>query len=458
MAENQSANDSAVAEKEEDFQYSVKIEDAGPATKKVVVEIPRDRIDQKLAEQFKELRTQAAIPGFRPGHAPQKLIEKRFNSDVKEQVRRALISESYEQAVEKNQLKVIGEPEFDNPETIQIPESGNLSYSFQVEVQPQITLPDLANLKVKKPKLDISEENINQAVQNLREQQGTLLPVEDRGVQPDDYLLADVHVKYDGNVIAHQHDAQLVVRAGRIGGIQIDDIADHLKGAKSGETRTFKVSAPDTHPTEAIRGKEVEIEVSIKDIKKLELAEITPEYLAQLGFENEQQLRDALKEQMVQRVNLDVQNAMRDQVSKFLLENTQIDLPTKLSDRQEQRIVSRRAMDLAMRGTPREQIESHLEQLKHGAKDEAVRELKLFFILEKIATDQGVDVDESELNGRVAMLAAQNGQRPEKVKQQMSKDGSLANMYVQMREQKALDKLLETVQVEEVDVPAEEKK
>ena len=81
-----------------------------------------------------------------------------------------------------------------------------------------------------------------------------------------------------------------------------------------------------------------------------------------------------------------------------------------------------------------------------------MRELKLFFILEKIAGDQGTDVDEAELNGRIAMLAIQRGVRPEKLKQQMAKDGTLANMYIQMREQKAVDKLLESAQFEEVDL------
>ena len=81
-------------------------------------------------------------------------------------------------------------------------------------MQPEITLPDLTNLKVRKPKIEIKEENIDQAMQNLREQQGALVPVEDRGVEADDYLIADVHVKVDGNVVAHQHDAQLVARPG----------------------------------------------------------------------------------------------------------------------------------------------------------------------------------------------------------------------------------------------------
>lgn len=456
MAQKQAAG---VAEQEEqEFEYPVRIEDAGPGTKKVSVEIPRERISSELEKQFKELRQQAAIPGFRVGHAPQKLIERRFSSDVKEQVRRSLISESYGQAVEKNNLQVIGEPEFDNPDAIKLPEDGALSYSFTVEVQPEFAIPDLSSLKIKKPKIEIKDENVDQAMQNLREQQGTLVPVEDRGLEKGDYLTGDVHVKVDGNVIAHQHDAQIVVRPGRVAGIQIDDLDTQLQGLKPGETRTLTAHAPDTHPTEQLRGKDVEIEVSLKDFKKLELAEVTPEFLQDLGFENEQDLRGALREQMEEKIQYDVQQAMREQVNSFLLNNTQVDLPAKLSDKQTDRIISRRAVDLMMRGMPRDQVEANIERLRHGARDEAVRELKLFFILQRLAEQQQVEIDEAELNGRIAMLAAQSGRRPEKLKQEMSKDGTLANMYVQLREQKAVDRVLENAQIEEVDLEAEQKK
>src|SRR5688500_5838469 len=154
MAENEANETTETAgtavEDQPTFEYPIRVEDAGPATKKVHVEIPQERIATKLEESYKELRSQAAIPGFRPGHAPQKLIEKRFAQDVKDQVRRSLISESYEQAVEKNSLQVIGEPVFDNPEFIQLPESGPLNYSFEVEVQPDINIPELKGIKVKK--------------------------------------------------------------------------------------------------------------------------------------------------------------------------------------------------------------------------------------------------------------------------------------------------------------------
>ena len=454
MTENQS--DTAV--QEAPFEYPIRIEDAGPATKKVTVEIPQERIEKKLAEQFKELRSQAAVPGFRVGHAPQKLIEKRFSGDVKEQVRRSLISESYEQAIGKNNLQVLGEPQFDNPEGIQLPETGSLSFSFQVEVQPEINLPLLTGLAVKKPKIDVTEENVDQAMQNLREQQGTLLPVEDRGAQKGDYLLADVHVKLDGQVVAHQHEAQIVVRPARIAGIQVDELPEKVDGLKAGETRTFTVHVPDTHPAEPIRGKDVEVEIALKDLKQLELAEINQEFLDSLGFKDEKELRDALREQLVERITYDVQQAQREQVMKYLLDNVHMDLPVQLSERQSSRVVQRRAIDLLMRGMPQEQIQANLEALKAGSRDEAGRELKLFFILQKVAGEMGVDVDEAELNGRIALLAAQRGQRPEKLKQEMAKDGSLASLYIQMREQKAIDKVLETATIEEIELPKADSK
>ncbi len=444
--------DSTPAEPE--FQYQIKIEEAGPAIKKVSVEIPEDRIKTKLAEQLAELRREAAIPGFRIGHAPVKLIEKRFGHDLKEQVRRNLISESYGQAVEKNNLQVLGEPQFDNPQGITLPESGPLTFSFEVEVQPEMTLPNLTGIAVKKPKIEVKDANVDQAMNNLREQQGALIPVEDRGVQSRDYITADVHLKLNGVVVAHQHDAQIVARPARIAGIEAPDLDQQLAGAKAGETRTVTAKAPEQHPNEQIRGKEIQIEISVKDIKRLELAEITPEFLADLGFENETELRQALREQMVERIEYDIAQAQREQVSAYLLANTHFELPAKLSAKQVDRVMQRKAVDLLMRGIPREQVDAQIEPLRAGAREEAARELKLFFILQKIANEQNTDVDEAELNGRVALLAAQRGERPEKLKHEMAKDGSLTSLYLQMREQKALDKILESAKIEEVDVAA----
>ena len=186
------------------------------------------------------------------------------------------------------------------------------------------------------------------------------------------------------------------------------------------------------------------------------MADITPAFLEDLGFTDEKELRQALREQMDEKIAFDVQQAMREQVNRYLLETTPVVLAKKMSIRQTDRVVNRRAMDLVARGFSREQIEANIERLRAGAADEAVRELRLFFILQKIANEQEVEVSEGELNGRVAMLAAQNDKRPEKLKAEMQKNGQLADLYVQMREQKAIDQMLGKAQVEEVEMTPKE--
>jgi len=444
------------AQASEELPYQVKIEDVGPATKKVTIEIPQDLITSKLTEQFQELRREAAVPGFRPGHAPQKLIERRFQGDVRQQVCRSLISEAYEQVVQKNSLQVIGEPEFGNPEDLKLPESGNLSYSFQIEVQPDITLPPLTGLRIKKSKVEVLERHIDKAMKNLRDQQGVLIPIEDRGVEANDHLFGDLHLKVDGNVIWHRHDLEIVAEPGYIYGIKIEDSLKHLRGLRPGQTREFTVKVPEDHPNYDIRGKDVTVEVSLKDLKRLESAEVNQEFLTNLGFSTEEELRNALREQMIERVTYDVQQSMREQVHNYLMQNVWINLPAKLSQRQADRVVQRRTVELMMRGVPEPKIQEQLEELRSGAADEAARELKLFFILQKVAAEQNVEVNEAELNGRIAGIAAQTGRRPEKVRQEMSADGSLMSMYVQMREQKAVDKILESAQIEEIEPPVED--
>lgn len=457
MTDSPTATDTpAATDQAEEIPYEIKIEDSGPATKKVSIEIPETVIATKLEEQFKELRREAAIPGFRPGHAPQKLIEKRFQSDVREQVRRALISESYQKAVEKHSLQVIGEPTFDSPDDIKLPDSGNLSYSFQVEVQPDFTLPPLTGLAVKKQKVEVNDQYVDRAMQNLREQQGTMIPVEDRGVEKGDHLIADVHVKLEGAVVYHEHDAEFVARSGKIAGIQLNDLDTLLFGLRPGEKRDLNARAPATHPEEKIRDRDVVIEIALKDIKKLELAEINEQFLSSLGFANEKELRDALGEQMKTRIEYEVQQSLRDQISKYLLQEVKIDLPVTLSEKQTERVISRRTLDLLMRGVPESAVEDRMAELRGGAREEALSELKLYFILQKVASMMNIDVSEAELNGRIAIMAAQSGKRPEKVKQEMSADGTLLNMYVQMREQKALDRIIETAQIEEVAAPLPE--
>jgi trigger factor len=449
--------DLAEGEATDSFEYPVEITDAGPSTKRVTVTVPGDHIKQRISEVFGEVRDDVVVPGFRRGKAPRHLIEKKFSKAVRDQVQGEVIRESYQQALEKNDLAVIGEPEFEDAEKIELPAEGDLTYSFTVEVRPEFALPEVGELTVKKPKIVIKDEHVDQALENLRQQQGALIPVEDRAVEAGDYLVADVVVKADDQEVAKQPDAQLVARSGRIAGVTIEDFGDRVAGMKPGETRTITVTAPETAP-EQVRGKELSIELALKDLKALQKAEIDGPFLESLGFENKDELMAALREQMEERVEQDVATNLRRQVSEFLVANTQFDLPGKMTERQTAQVVNRRAMNLLMRGMAEAQVRESIEQIKQGADAEADKELRAFFILDKVATEMDISVDEAEINGQIAALAMERGERPEAVKQKMAKEGGLQNLFLATRERKTLDALLEKVKVEEVEPTPEQTK
>lgn len=438
---------------EQTIDYPITIEDAGPAAKRLTIEIPQERIAAKLAASFEELSEYATLPGFRAGKAPKALLQKRFSNDIRKQVRDELIRESYQQAMEKHALKVIGEPQFDEREGMEhLPDAGPYTYSFSVEIVPDIAIPDLSDLTIKKPIININDKHVEQALQNLREQQGTLLPADDREARAGDYMIADVSIKLDGEEVGKQAAAQIVLRPGNIGGIDVKDLADRLAGAKVGDSRSLTATAPANHPAEKIRGKAVTLEFKVKDIKFLELAEINDDFLASLGFDNQQQLLDELRQQMVIRVDNDVKVAMHNQIKKALLERTDVPLPTRLSQQQEVRVIRKRATELMMRGIPEDQIVANIEKVRAGAMEQARTELKLFFAIAKLTEKFSIDVSEEELNDQIATMAMYSDKRPEQMRKDLQTSGRLSELFLALRERKTLDRLIQDLKVEEVSI------
>jgi trigger factor len=438
---------------EQTFDYPITIEDAGPAARRLTIEIPQERIAAKLAESFDELSEHATLPGFRAGKAPKALLQKRFSNDVRKQVRDELIRESYQQAMEKHSLKVIGEPQFDEREGIEhLPDTGPYTFSFSVEVVPDIALPDLGDLTIKKPVININDKHVDQALQNLREQQGTLLPADDREARAGDYLVADVSIKLEGEEVGKQDSAQIVLRPGNIGGIDVKDLAEGLSGAKVGDARSITAIAPANHPAEKIREKSVTLEFKVKDIKFLELAEIDEDFLVSLGFDNQQQLLDELRQQMVIRVDNDVKVAMHNQVKKAILERTDVPLPTRLTQQQEVRVIRKRATELMMRGMPEDQIVGNIDRVRAGAMEQARTELKLFFAISKLTEKYSIDVSEDELNDQIATMAMYSDKRPEQMRKDLQTSGRLSELFLALRERKTLDRLIQDLKVEAVSI------
>ena len=429
------------------------VEDVGAARKRLKLTIPPERIQAKLKEAYDELQRDAVLPGFRRGRAPQRLLEKRFGESLRGTVKTQIVAEAYEKAVEANKLDAIGEPDLDMSK-IELPTEGSLEVTLEVEVTPEFDLPSLEGLEVKKPTLEASDERLQLAVDNLRRHFGKWNTITEPA-QDDDVVLCDVKVQDpDNNIITEQPNVQLAVKAGSIAGVRFEDLGEKLKGAVAGATIALKGTAPDTHPQENLRGKELAVTLTVKECRHLTLPEVTEEFAKMLGFENIDELKKDLRERLVVQLEQETKNAMAQQVYRYLLQGTNLELPPNLSQRQMANVLRRRGTELLQRGVPEAEIVQHIDQLRISSAQQAAVDLKLFFILSKLAEQFSVDVSDGELNGRIAQMAAMYGRRPEKLKSQLGQQGQLEQLYLQIRDQKVVDKIVEQAKVTEVDEKA----
>lgn len=441
-------------------QQEVQIEDSGPARKSLTIEVPAERIRKKIEESFGKLRDEAAIPGFRRGRAPHRLIERRFGSAVRDEVKGQLLSECYTQAIEDHQLDVIGEPDIKDVENIRLPDDGPLTFKVEIEVSPQVTLPELNDLTVSRESISVSDEDVTKEIERLRERLGQVKAVPDAVASPGDWLKGDVKIMAgsdapaEGEPLIHFPETYVQVHGeemqfrGHVAGLVVEDLGHRLAGKQPGQTVVISMTGPAGHEDDRVRNQPITIHLRIDQIDRLEPASIES-VVEQSGLESEQALLARIRETLESRAQQQQRSKLHDQISQQLLDRVQFELPEGLTGRQTARVLRRRALELAYQGVPQPEIEQRIADMRQQSEAEARRQLKLFFILDKAAKQWDIEVSEGEINGRLAALAMQQGRRPEKLRQELARSGDLEYLYLQIREQKTLDKLLEQVKIVE---------
>lgn len=441
---------------------TVKVEDVGPARKKLTIEIPPDRVAKKIEENYGKLRGDAVLPGFRRGRAPQRLLEKRFSASIRDDVRGQIISESYTQAIEDEKLDVIGDPDVKDADKLTLPESGAFTYEVEVEVSPNVTLPELDGIEVKKPTKGADEAGVNAELDRYRQQQGQMKDIPGAKIEAKDFIQADVKIlagenaKDSDDAIRHEPSTYVYVTGedqgfkGQVLGIVVQDLGKQLIGKGSGDVVTISMTGPVGHEDAKIKGQPITLIIKVDKVERVEPAPIE-DLLKQLGVASEAELRERIRTMLESRTQREQQSAMHRQVCDYLLSKVDLTLPPGLTGRQTERLLHRQAMELAYQGMPDEQIKQKIAEMRSSSEEDARKQLKLFFILDQVAKSLDIDVNEGEINGRIHMLAVQEGRRPEKLRQQLQRSGEIEHLYLQIREQKTLDKLLEKAKVTEVD-------
>jgi len=432
------------------LKNTVKIKNSGPCKKKITIEIPRQKINDAMDKKYEQLRKEAAIPGFRKGRAPRRLLEKRFGKETVEQIKLQLLAEASETALKDNDIDALREPDLDY-ENIEMPEEGAFKFDFEVEVRPEFKLPELEGIAVTRSSLEVTDKQIDSEIERLQKYSGLWIPREDGEVTLEDQIIADVVLKIETVEEEQKFDnIEIFVRDnGFVAGIPVEKLDKLLAGAKAGETRKTTVKVEKTYFKEEYRGKKIDIQITIKEIKWLKPAELNEDFLKRFGAEDAKELRERISDNLHDRLEQQSRGEMAEQIYKYMLDKVKFDLPTDIVADQAQTILRRQTASLMQRGLAGEQLKEEMQKLQAASEEQAKQQLKTFFIIDKVADKLGIEVTEEEINGRIARLAIQQGQRPERIREQMLRNGTLAQFRSQVREEKCIAKILDSAKITE---------
>jgi trigger factor len=431
----------------------VQVEQRGACKRHVTVTVPRTDIDRYFKEAFDELAPKAEVPGFRPGRAPRKLVETRFREQMANQVKGSLLMDSVTQINEESSFSAISEPDFDF-EAIELPDEGPMKFEFEIEVRPEFELPQWKGLRLTRPVREYSNAEVDSQMKRLLSRYGRLVSKEGPAEELDRIELKIVCK--DGEDIVTTIDDEVVEIRPQLSfrDATLDGFDKLVLGCNAGDLRTVRLKVSDQAEREELRGKELEIELHVVDVKRMELPEMTPAFLDSIGgFENEASVREAVREELERQLVFYQQRQIRQQISGLLTQSADWELPSDLLRRQSRREMERAVLELRASGFTDDFIRAYQNRLRQNSEQATAVALKEHFILERIAEEEKIDAEPGDYDNEVRLIAAQSQESSRRVRARLEKRGQMDALRNQIVERKVIG--LITSHAEFTEVPFE---
>jgi trigger factor len=397
----------------------VEVTELGPIKRSLKIEVPQEDVNKQFAEVYADLNRQVRVPGFRPGKAPQALLEQRYGKDVGEDVVRRIIPAYYEKAIRQAGIVPIV-VEVPPIERVKIKKDAPFSFTATVEIKPRI---DLRDYKAPNPislKIDtrtITDDQIDKALTVLRERQAQLEAAPAGAALADgSYAVLDVEgfvdltplegAKKEGHL--HKLGAKLTVM-----GLDVDE---QLTGKKEGQVVEIPQPYPATHPDQKLAGKTVVFRIKVAAVKQKKLAPLDDEFAKDCGpYQSVAELKEKLREEMEKALKKDIEETYKDTILKRLVETHHFDIPETLVNRELQAMIRHRVdQEIRMKGRERAtELEDPtvrqeaFQKWREEFTPEAQRRVKVGMILEAIAEKEGLTVEQEDLDAEVQRMSSE---------------------------------------------------
>ncbi len=410
--------------------------------REISVEIPAAEVARETETQMQRYQKSARLPGFRAGHVPASIIKQRFGDGLKNDVAEALIPKYFRREAEKQGLIPVSQPRVTD---LHMHDGEPLTFKASFEVLPEIQVEGYKDLRAEHPEIVISDEEVEQALNSVREQHATYATVEGRALAEGDFAQASMDGKpKDGKDVVDAksnpvHMDDVLIEIG--GKNTVPEFSQNLTGASAGEERVFDVSYPEDISDKRLAGKTFVYTVKVNGIKQKSLPELNDDFAKELGeFTSLDQVRKQIRENMDAEKRHTAEHEAKDKLVAELVKRNDFEVPESLIDRQIDVRLERGLRALAAQGMKMEDLKKmDLPRLRAGQRDQAVQDVKSSLLLERIADLEKIEVGDDEVNQEVESLAQQSKQTSEAVRARLTQDGGLDRIRIRIRSEKTLN-------------------
>ena len=430
------------------MDIGIKFEDVSSVKKRLKVEVPSEIALEKMDQVANEYRKHARLSGFRPGKAPVALVKRHFRTKIRDDVIQKLIPESYNEAIKQQGVEPLGDP---NLENFTFEEGQPLVYEANFEIHPEIKLPKYKGLKISVEQKTVTDEDVENELERLRDKHSQLLAVEGRPVEKDDYVVVDLHGEYlditEGEKAQDPiDDENIVVQVGH--GHTHEAFSQSLMGMSMEQTKEFEVDYADDYPEDKLAGHKVCFNIKVNEIKSKKLPELNDEFAKDLGeFDTLEQLYSKIREGLAGQREDSRESELRSQLISQLVEGTSFEVPETLVESRIDSILQDMAHRMAHQGIDPMKANMDWSKIRSDLHPEAEKQVRGNLILEEIAIKEDVQVLSDELDVEIGKMADSMGQPVEKVRQYFQQEQHVEGLKQQIIQQKTLDYLMQNSKV-----------
>ena len=409
------------------------------------LEIPAEEVSKAAEKVAKDFAKIARVPGFRPGKAPISLIKKRFASDIKGEVLQTLVPEHVEKAVAEQKLTPVSQPQVDK---LEYNEGEPLKFRASFEVLPEFSLGNYRNLEIEMPEMTITDESVNNTLAEMQQRAATFAPVEGRTVQNHDFVQIKLMGTPEGGGDPLNAESVLC----HVGAEEtMEPFNENLRGTNIGDHKQFDVEYPADYPDAKLAGKKFHYSVDVLGIKTKKLAEINDEFAKDVSDATSlDDLKKKIREGLEHERDHRQKELQREKIIAELVKLHDFPVPESLVEHQMDVRLERVVRSLAQQGVDPRAVNVDWVSLRKRQEERAKGDVKAELVIDRIASEEKIDVTEEELQHELEHLASHSGDSAEALRARLTKQGALDRIKAKLRSDKTVDWLAQNAQVKTV--------